>query len=555
MSASPSTSALPAPLRRALARVAGKHLSVQVLIGLAWLAIAAVVLLVSQTLLDRLMDFPRAVRGAFLVLDAAVFGTVFWRKLVRPWRRRWFAPEAAFAIQRQWPDLGSRVISAVQLAGGSPDDRGAGSPLLVQALVQEIAARVPALDLGKVVPSRPAVRRVAVALLLVLVVAALSAWQWPLASVLLRRAALADIPLPTATIVVPETRDLTSAVGTRVTLAASASGVIPRQGRLELALAAGEHRTILIRPDADNPARFAYTFENLQQSFTYRFYLGDGRGPLFKVSALPAPLLEQADFLQEFPAYTGRPPLRQPAGALTFFPGAKVRVVAKSSQPLGSIELRFAGDNPPPPVVLSVDAVTPRVARGEFVVPVAGISSLGLPLASAEGIASADTTAYPVRIETDRIPVVRIEEPATASETIVTTARLAVRARVRDDFALSRVELVTEISGGAQTRRKLDVGENGIVTHTFVPISEKPPLAEGTQLTWWIEAADNNNATGPGVGTSERKQLAIVTFAQKQEEMMKRLEETSRRMEDVARRQSEVRDTLGEALRRTGEKP
>jgi hypothetical protein len=205
--------------------------------------------------------------------------------------------------------------------------------------------------------------------------------------------------------------------------------------------------------------------------------------------------------------------------------------------------------------VLSVDAVTPRVARGEFVVPVAGISSLGLPLTSAEGIASADTTAYPVRIETDRIPVVRIEEPATASETIVSTARLAVRARVRDDFALSRVELVTEISGGAQTRRKLDVGENGIVTHTFVPVSEKPPLAEGTQLTWWIEAADNNNATGPGVGTSERKQLAIVTFAQKQEEMMKRLEETSRRMEDVARRQSEVRDTLGEALRRTGEKP
>ena len=555
MSAHPSTSALPAPLRHALLRVAGKHLSMQVFIGLAWLVIAAVLLLVAQTLLDRLMDFPRSVRIAFLVLDAGVLGTVLYRKLLRPWRRRWHAPEAAFAIQRHWPELGSRVISAVELAaGGAADERGAGSPLLVQALVQEVASSVPGLPLGNVVPGKPAGRRVGSATLLVVVVAALAFWQWPLASVLLRRAALADIPLPTATVVVPETRDLNAAAGTNATLAALASGVIPPQGRIELALAGGEHRTILVRPDTGNPARFAFTFENVQKSFTYRFYLGDGRGPVFKVTTLPAPLLEQAEFLQEFPAYTGRPPLRQPAGALTFFPGSKVRVVAQASQPLGLIELRFAGDNAPANVSLTIDPVAPRIARGEFTVPAAGITSLSLPLVSTDGIAATDTTAYPVRMETDRVPTVRIEEPVTASESIVPTARLSVRARVRDDFALARVELVTEVAG-TQNRRPLTLGENGIVAHTFVPVSETPPLAEGAQLTWWIEATDNNNATGPGVGTSEHRQLTIVSFAQKQEEMLKRLEETSRRMEDVARRQGEVRDSLGEALRRTQEHP
>jgi hypothetical protein len=527
----------------------------QVFTGLAWLVIAAVLLLVAQTLLDRLMDFPRSVRLAFLVLDAGVLGTLAWRKLIRPWRRRWHAPEAAFAIQRHWPELGSRVISAVELAGGAADDRGAGSPLLVQALVQEVAVAVPALPLGRVVPGKPAARRVLTAVLLATVVAGLAFWQWPLASVLLRRAALADIPLPTNTIVDPETRDLNAAAGSHVTLAASARGVLPPQGRIELALAGGERRTILVRPDADNPARFAFAFENIQQSFTYRFYLGDGRSPVFKVTALPAPLLEQAEFLQEFPAYTGRPPLRQPAGALTFFPGAKVTVVAQASQPLGLIELRFAGENVPANVLLAIDTGAPRIARGTFTVPAAGITSLSLPLTSADGIAATDTTAYPVRMEIDRAPVVRIEEPTTTSDTIVPTARLAVRARVRDDFALARVELVTERTGGAQSRRPLTVGDNGIVTHTFVPVSESPPLAEGTQLTWWIEARDNNTATGPGIGSSEPRQLAIVSFAQKQEEMLKRLEETSLRMEDVARRQGEVRDTLGEALRRTQEQP
>jgi hypothetical protein len=555
MSAHLSTSALPAPLRRALFRVAGKHLSVQIFTGLAWLVITAALLLIAQTSLDRLMDFPRSVRIAFLVLDAGVLGTVIWRKLIHPWRRRWHAREAAFAIQRHWPALGSRVISAVELGQSAPDQRGAGSPLLVQALVQDMNTHVPSLALGKVVPARSTVRRVLIAVALVATVAAYAWLQWSLASVLLRRAALADIPLPTATVVEAETRDLNSAAGTNVTLAALARGVIPSQGRIELSLENGERRTLLVRPDAENPNRFAFVFENIQQSFSYRFYLGDGRGPVFKVASLPAPLLEHAEFLQEFPAYTGRPPLRQPAGALTLFPGAKIRVVAQSSQPLGMIELRFAGENAPRAVQLTIDSVSPKVARGEFTVPASGITSLSLPLVSTDGIAAIDTTDYPVRLEIDRVPNVVVEEPATAAETIVSTARLAVVARVRDDFSLTQVALVTETSDGLQTRRPLTIGDNGIINHTFVPVSEKPPLVEGANLTWWIEAADNNNATGPGIGVSERKQLTIVSFAEKQAEMLKRLEETSRRMEDVARRQGEVRETLGEALRRTNEQP
>jgi hypothetical protein len=273
------------------------------------------------------------------------------------------------------------------------------------------------------------------------------------------------------------------------------------------------------------------------------------------VTALPAPLLEQAEFTQTFPAYTGRPPLRQPAGALTFFPGSKISVVAQANQPLGMIELRFAGDNAPATVLLEIDTASPRVARGEFTVPASGITSLSLPLTSTDGVAAMDTTAYPVRMETDRVPLVRIEEPAASSATIVPTARVEISARVRDDFALSRVEFVVELSSGTQSRRRLVVGDNGLVSHTFIPVGERPPLTEGTQLTWWIEAIDNNNATGPGTGSSERRQLTIVSFAEKQDEMLKRLEETSSRMEDVARRQSEVRDTLGEALRRTQEKP
>lgn len=544
----PDTSALPASLRHALSAVARKRLTVQLTAGVAWLVIVIVLLLVAQTALDRAMDFSRAVRAVLLAADALVLGVVVVRGLYRPWRRRWHASEAAFAMQRHWPELGSQVISAVQLAP-SADRPGLGSPLLVQALVQQAADTVATLPVGRIVRARPAVNRSLLALALAGAVVGYAVLHWPLASVLLRRVVLSGIPLPTSTIVVAETRDLRQATGTSVTLAALAEGVVPSQGRLELALAGGEHRTLLVTTAVDRPGRFAYTLENVQQSFTYRFQLGDGHGAEFKVTVFPAPLLERASFIQEFPAYTGRPPLTQPAGALTFFPGSKVRVIARSSQPLRRMELRFAGDEAAAAIALTTDAADPRGAKGEFVVPVSGLTGLSLPLTSAEGIAAADTTVYPVRLETDRPPTVKIEAPLALADTLVPTASLAVRARVADDFAVARVELVRE-TGGVQKRRRLDVAADGTVAYVFSPAEEQPALAVGTQFNWWIEVTDNNNATGPGVGSSEHRQLGVVSFEQKQQEMLQRLEETSRRVEDVARRQGEIRDSLGEALRK-----
>jgi len=544
------TSHLPPPLRRALAAVASKHLGAQLLLGLATLAAAAAALLIVQLGLDRVMDFARPVRAALLVIDAIVLGVITWRRLWLPVRRRWHAPDAAFALQRHWPELGSRIISALQLAPRpGTDTRGAGSPALIADLVSEVAGHIARLPVGRVVPLKPAFRRAGLAALLAAVLGGLVFTQWPLASVLLARAALRDVPLPTDTIVVSETRDLLVAAGTGATLAARAEGVLPAQGRIEVKLADGERRTLLVPPAADDPARFVFTLDNVQQSFTYRFYLGDGRGPSFDAEVQPAPLLEQAAFTQVFPAYTNRPAVTQPSGALTFFPGSTIRVSARASQKLGRIEVRFAGEAAPAAVTLDIDPADPRAATGEFTVPAAGLVGLSLPLANIDGIPSPDSTVYPITMENDRAPTVTIETPTAPAETMLLSAQLPIRASLSDDFGLGRAELVVE-RDGKQTRTPLPIGADNTVIYDFAPSFEAPPLVEGSQLTWWIEAADNNDATGPRVGRSPARQLGIVSFAQKQQEMLQRLEDTSRRVEEVARRQSDIRDALGEALRK-----
>lgn len=543
-----SASTLPPALRRTLTRVAGRHLRAQVLLGGATLVAAAVALLLGQLALDRLLDLARPVRAGLLVIDLVVLGAVFWRLLGRPIRGRWREHDAAFALQRRWPELGSQVISAVQLSQAT-DGRGSGSPELVAALLSQVNGYIGRLRVADVVSLRPAVKRLGLAGLLAAGLVGGCVAQWPLASVLLARAALRDLPLPTATIVVPETRDLTTAAGTGVTLAARAEGVRPTQGRIEVRLADGERRTLLVSADAADPARFVFRLENVQQDFSYRFYLGDGRGPAFDVTVQPAPLLEQAEFAQEFPAYTGRPPVRQPSGALVFFPGSTVRVTARASQELGAIEVRFAGEDAPAPVTLAVDESDPRTATGVFTVPASGITGLSLPLSNRASISAPDSTIYPVTIETDRAPVVTIEAPATEAESMVVSAQLSIVARLADDFGLSAAELVT-VTGGVERRVPLAIAADRTVIYDVAPAFENPPLEAGAQLVWWIEATDNNNVTGPGIGRSGERRLTIVTFAEKQQEMLQRLEETSRRVEEVARRQGDIRDALGEALRK-----
>src|SRR5690606_18587469 len=129
--------------------------------------LAAAALLIVQLGLDRVMDFARPVRAALLVIDAIVLGVITWRRLWLPVRRRWHAPDAAFALQRHWPELGSRIISALQLAPRpGTDTRGAGSPALIADLVSEVAGHIARLPVGRVVPLKPAFRRAGLAALL-----------------------------------------------------------------------------------------------------------------------------------------------------------------------------------------------------------------------------------------------------------------------------------------------------------------------------------------------------------------------------------------------------
>jgi hypothetical protein len=194
---------LPGAVQRQLHALATRELRLGWLEGMLWLLVAACVLAPAQGLADWLFDLPWRTRALLMLADLAVAGGLVFQFGIRVWRKRLTPEEAALRAEVRWPAFRTSLISAVQLSR-----RPEGSPLMVQALISQVATRAATVDFRVAVDSSR-VRKIAIAAgALLLLVAALAWWTAPKSLVLGERILLGTIPLPTETIVVPVTGDI-----------------------------------------------------------------------------------------------------------------------------------------------------------------------------------------------------------------------------------------------------------------------------------------------------------------------------------------------------------
>lgn len=538
---------LPHVFEQALATVRGADAGAILGEGIGRLLLTVVALVLAQSVLDWAIDLSRPARAALLAGDALLLTWLARRWLILPWRRRYGDAEAALAMQRKWPFLGTSVIAAVQLV--RPDSLG--SRLLIDQLIAHTGKRLATLPARDVVSTRRARRLTLAAIAGVLGLAGIAWLTAPLSQVLGQRLLLSALTLPTNTRVVAISQDLEGPRGGDFVLSARADGIIPAQGRVQVTYANGQSRTFPSPAKAAENGVFDVTITNVQQSFTYQFFLGDGHGRVHKAAVRPAPLLVKAEFVHDYPDYTGLPTTTSGPGPFTFFAGASVRISVQASTPLGKALVNL-GDGDP--LSLTVSSDDPRTASGVLLVPAKPLSSLSISLTDQGGLSSVGDTVYPVRVDLDSAPSIKVEQPTIAADTIVASGQLPISARVTDDFVVTAVHLVTEtpLNGNSPPRierRLIPSLPNGTGYNAQLATPENAPWADGTTVTWWLEAADNNNATGPGLARSERFQLSIVSPAVKRQELLDNINAVSNQVEDLAKRQKEARETLGEALR------
>jgi len=483
-----------------------------------WLGIEMVV--------DYWLDLPRAIRAAWLGVGVAALVVFMVQRVLRPWFQRPDLDTLALLVEKHRPEFCGRLISAVQLArpGGLPPG---ASPALVRALVEETETLAHPLEFHSIITTGALRRYAGGAVLGFLTVVGVLLWGGQDARDLGRRVFLSSVPVPRKTRVVMVSGDLKVGRGDPVLIQARAGGVLPREGTLLIRSLVRRDQRFVMERATDDPALYSRMLENAQRDFSYVVRLGDGSSRTHHVTVLPRPTVVSLRCEQEFPAYTGLPPTRRAPGDLTLLAGSTLRLSAQASKPLRQAQARLEGLDRVIPLVVASNQ--PREIVGAIPIPAAGLTGFLIEMVDSDGMSSRDPVVYPVETVLDKPPTIRLLAPVRKEELVTRAATVRLGFLAEDDLGVARVWLryrVGNLETAPTNSVELDLG--GVNTarlerdYPWKMASLSPPPALGERVEYWLEAADHNNVTGPGLGASEHQLLRVVTPEEKRADLLTR---------------------------------
>lgn len=283
-------------------------------------------------------------------------------------------------------------------------------------------------------------------------------------------------------------------------------------------------------------------------------------------------------------------------GPITGTGAGQNRVLALSTSP--------AGPQPPRAFALRRDPTNPTQlatadgASDSIILP-KNATGIAVVLVDEEGLETRDPTVYRVQIVPDRPPTVRVIVPQRKEEVVTRSAVPRIGFEASDDLALGSLKLRYIVRAPAADQvGNAAAGGGGMVAGAPpanlpnlpdppVPPSPQTPepaaqddraarsldldvapgskslrgfypwrlvslsaggLPEGSVVEWWLEAADTNNVTGPGIGRSERFLFRIGTEAQVRDALMARLSGSFGSLQDSQQNQQDLTRDLGQLI-------
>jgi hypothetical protein len=484
---------------------------------------AASLLLVAAYALDRGLDLPRGVRLAFLLGSVGALGALAHRGLARPLTARLATSDVALLVERSFPELRERLVSAVELASRpSPPGESEG---LVRELRASAGAVLGELPLRRALRPREAFFSGAAALALLAGVAYGLARDRRTTSVFLARLLGMERAWPRRTfleILLPERsgalqierdRDVIRVrlpVGSDLPVRVTAKGKVPPEVRLHVR---GERPRAATRT---GPAEFIHTFRSVIAPFTFHATGGDDEDedPTVVVRPHRPPEVASAGVDLEFPSYTGLPPEHREGGSFEAPVGtlARLSIHGTAGAKGGLIRFQKTGREL---------ALEPRGEEEVFGAsfPVEESDRYLVLLEDGEGLRTAQPATYTFTALPDRRPELRVFAPDRSELDVTPNGAFPVRAAAKDDFGVRSLDLrigvgeappeaVSLLPQGPESRplsspaREVSGARRQEISSIVVREGDggRPPR-EGDSVHFLVEASDNrpepNRAESP----------------------------------------------------------
>lgn len=437
-----------------ISAVKRKHAIVSLISGIS-LAVAALLGILAVTMIiDWLIELSYLTRAAALIANLSISGYLLVRYAIMPVI---FGPDdetVSLWVEAQEPAFASRLISTVQLTRPGAMEEGF-SRSMCAALIRQTEILAEPVEFTRVIATDRMGRNAAIAVgVVVLGLIGLAVGGEPAGDLLKRALLVPGVDVPRKTRVIMDEDELLVARGDDLTLTARAEGIIPDEGQIVIEHASGRTQVIPMPAVEGQYGQFARTIQGVQESFTYRVHLNDGRSGSRHVRAEERPAVADLSIEQIFPAYTGLPQIRRAPGDLSILEGSRLVLRVRASKPVArsgrgepanyvhlhgsDARYRLEHDSSDPTMLIAVDGDQRSIPLPKFPHRTTGFS---IHLTDELGLTSKDPTVYRIDLIPDRAPTVRITHPLRREELVTSAATLVVGFDAADDFALGQARI------------------------------------------------------------------------------------------------------------------
>lgn len=551
-----------------ISSVRAKHSAVALGTGVAMAVAALVVGLALGMLLDWWLDLPRLIRTAFLAVDIALFIVIIVSQIFIPIFTSPDDDQIALRVEDANPVFRTRLIASIQLSRPQAIPAGA-SQSLVRAMVMQAEVLADRIDFSQVIPTDRLTKLSIVATLVFF--SGLTAFVYgrrdSVSADLLARAFLSNTPVPRKTRIDIANGNFKMGRGDTATLVARTRGVIPAAGTVDIRFESGRKQTFALDVGKDDKTSFSRTLENVQDSFEYRMNLGDNTTQWYRADVLVPPVVTHLECQQVYPAYTRLGTVGRSLGDLSILSGSRLILKVTTNNPIlpeapgkrpaNHVHLVNPGNLPDVP--LAIDPKDPRQLTADVPIP-PKTSGFSIHLKDTNGLESRDPAVYRVDLVPDKEPTVHIVYPERKEELVTRIAMLELGFDASDDFGIAKLSLKYKIDDGDVQAIPLGIAKPNDpqpkslhnryqwAISKLTPRSTTQPTLEGSNIEYWLEAEDNNNVTGPGIGESEHYSARVVSEAEKRAEILARLgasiEDVQRGVDDQEKLHKDLGDLI-----------
>jgi len=576
---------MPHPLEHKINLLRRRVRRLVILYGVSWVIAAVlgatIVLAATDYATDYVIRFHD--RGLRVICWLALLAAAAWacyRFVYRTAIARLRDVDLALRLERRFPRLEDRLLSAVEFIRQPADDPLAGSAALRRAVITQATAEAEKLDFSAVLDARAPLRAAAVSAAVCLLAAGLVVLDPPAS-----QTAVARLVNPFGNVAWPQrTHLLLSNPVKRVDFGKSfelevtaAEGTqLPEKVYIYYRFedAAGtvtDEEPKLMQPSGD--AAIAQR-DNVTREFWYWVEGGDDqsmRSNPIKVAVVTPPAIERLSIELLPPAYTGWPPEKADR-QIRALEGTQVRITAETSKPLKSAA--FCREGAPPVFGHIGDDgyhfTVPAAEAPPVVLDKSG--AYWFELTDREGLSGGSDTRWEIRALPDAPPSVTIEKP-TADMFVTPRAVVLLRVSAKDDLAVHQVMLFFRRSAQAKQAEEVatlyqgspqvppqesgglsggaDAGDRHVIDFRWE--LEGLHLAPGTQGTFYATATDYRPLPGSSqqvqTGKSKEVRLTVITAEQLRDRIAGRQSLVLSELERVLKMQEGCREQVDQLLR------